>query len=76
MIDIQAAGEAYGKQEISDIGRITSEENPADGFKKASPWAALERLLETGRLNVPIQHWVVRTLLCGTNLLKTTGARG
>lgn len=32
MIDIEAAREAYGRQEISDVGWIRSEDNPADGL--------------------------------------------
>lgn len=55
MIDIQAAREAYGKQEISDVGWIRSEDNPADGLTKPAPCEALERLLDTGMGNVPVQ---------------------
>lgn len=62
MIDIQAAQEAYGKQEISDVGWIRSEDNPADRTKPA-PRAALERLMDTGRLDLSVQQWVVRTPL-------------
>lgn len=37
MIDIEAAREAYCKQEISDIGWIRYEDNPADGLTKPAP---------------------------------------
>lgn len=63
MIDIQAARESYGKQEISDIGWIRSEDNPADGLTKPTPCRALEHLLHTGSLDVNIQQWVLRTQL-------------
>lgn len=63
MIDIREAREAYGKQEISDVGWIRSEDNPADGLTKPAPCAALERLMDMGSLDTPVQQWVVRTPL-------------
>lgn len=63
MIDIEAARQAYGKQEISDIGWIRSEDNPADGLTKPAQGASLEKILDSGTIDVPVQQWVVRTPL-------------
>ena len=41
MIDIQAARNAYAKQEIGDVGWIRTEENQADGLTKSKPCSAL-----------------------------------
>lgn len=63
MIDIEAARKAHSKQEISDVGWIRSEDNPAHGLTKPTPCPALEKLLDTGRADRPVQQWVVRTPL-------------
>lgn len=63
MIDFEAARQSYGTQEISDVGWIRSEDNPADGLTKPAPCKALEQLLDTGFVDVPVHQWVVRTPL-------------
>lgn len=72
MIDIEAGREAYGKQEISDIGWIRTDDNPADGLTKSVLCPSLERLLDTGFLDVPVQQWVVRTPLKEKNQHSST----
>ena len=63
MIDVQAAREAYDKQEISDIGWIRSKENPAEELTKSAPCLALDRVMDTGTVNTQVHQWVVRTSL-------------
>ena len=63
MIDVEAAREAYGRQDISDVGWIRSQDNPADGLTKRGRCEPLERFLDTGYLNVPVQQWIIRSPL-------------
>lgn len=63
MIDMQAAREAYGKKEISDVEWIRSEENSADKLTKSVPCSALEHVMDTGKVSTQVQQWVVRTRL-------------
>ncbi len=45
-IELSILSEAYEKREITDIAWVTGQSNPADGFTKSTPNAALQRLLE------------------------------
>ena len=62
MIDVAAAREAYGKQELNDIGLISSENNPADAFTKGGLKAKqmLLQVLATGSLNHKVEQWIYR----------------
>jgi hypothetical protein len=62
MIDIAAARESYAKEELSDIGRIRGEHNPAETFTKDSPAAPkmLQTILTSGSLDHPIVQWIYR----------------
>lgn len=60
LIDIAAAREAYNRQDLSNVGLVTSEDNMADGLTKTKPCAALDRLLYTGVDCTPVQQWIVR----------------
>lgn len=71
MIDLEAARQSYGTQKISDVGWIRSEDNPADGLTKPAPCKALEKLLETGRVDDPVQQWIVSTPLRKDASLRT-----
>lgn len=48
MIYIMAEREAYNASEISDVGWIKSEDNPADSLSKEKRCSLHERLLDTG----------------------------
>ena len=61
MIDLQATREAYGNHEISDIGWVKSDDNPADALTKRHHCAALIKIMDTGRLDLEVLQWVVRT---------------
>lgn len=52
MIDLVTAREAYGIHEISSVGWIRSEDNPADHPTKPGPCTAIELPLDTGRIDV------------------------
>lgn len=60
MIDLLAARQAYSRMEISDIGLVHTHHNPADAFTKVGNCAALERLVEIGVIDHPVQQWVIR----------------
>ena len=60
MIDIQAAREAYDQSEISDVGWIVSEDNPADGLSKPKRCELLESILDSGRNELKAEKWIIR----------------
>ncbi len=60
MIDIQIVRDAYSREEISDVGFIRSDQNPADALTKLSPCRALEDYLTTGRLHIIVDQWIIR----------------
>ena len=60
MIDVAAAREAYKSFEISDIGHIRSQYKCADAFTKAKHCLALEKRIDTGRLDHPVEEWILR----------------
>ena len=53
MIDISAVREAYGKQEISDVGFVTTKNNPADAFTKITYCEALQSIIDPEGVNCP-----------------------
>ena len=59
MIDIKAAREEYDASEISDVGWVSSDDNPADGFTKEKRCALLEKLLDSERLDVVAKQWII-----------------
>ena len=60
MIDVSAARQAYQRMEISDVGHISSKYNAADGLTKTKPCPALIQLLSTGKMDHPINQWIIR----------------
>lgn len=60
MIDIRATREAYVREEINDVGWISSEDNIADAMTKLSPCKSLDNLMQTGQLHMQVQQWVIR----------------
>lgn len=60
MIDIAAARQAYNRHEISNVGLIASEHNPADPMTKTRGCPALETLLRSGVDHTPVVQWVIR----------------
>jgi hypothetical protein len=60
MIDLATVRDAYAAQELSDVGLLRHETNPADGLTRAARCPALEDVLDSGKLNFPVEQWVVR----------------
>lgn len=60
MIDIAAAREFYTREDISNVGLVSSEHNMADGLIKQKQNKALEDLLRTGKDTNPVQQWIIR----------------
>lgn len=61
MIDVQTIREAYEKMEISDVGWIRSEQNPADALTKVKDNEVLDRIIDEGILDHEVDQWVVRS---------------
>ena len=61
MIDIGAAREAYGLGEISNLGLIFSEDNIADGLTKLKVCLSLHNMLGSGKSQIKVQQWIIRT---------------
>ena len=69
MIGLNSAREFYEANEISDVGFVRTDQNPADAFTKAGHCAALDRILVNGRADMEVEQWVIR------NLKRNTGVR-
>lgn len=54
IIDIKAAQKAYNQDKISNIWIIGTEHNLADGLTKNRPNKSLERLFDTGVIDLNI----------------------
>jgi Reverse transcriptase (RNA-dependent DNA polymerase) len=61
MIDVSATRQAYERHETSDVGFIRTSNNPADALTKRGYNAALMDILTTGRLDLPVEQYVIRT---------------
>jgi hypothetical protein len=59
-IEIAATRQAYRLEDISDIGLIWSEDNPADAFTKRGQCNALRRLMTSGLTSIPVVQAVLR----------------
>jgi hypothetical protein len=60
MIDIMAIRESYERRELSEIRWIVGKGNPADAMTKSTANSALQELVSSNRLKVPVQGWVQR----------------
>ena len=55
LIDIAATREAYNLHEISNVGLVLLGENIADGLIKIASFASLNKVMETGFDQSPVQ---------------------
>lgn len=76
MIDLRALQEAYKREEISHVGLIGSEHNPADGLTKSKPNHALEDILLNAVDNTPIKQWIFRTTASSMKRRENVRSRG
>jgi len=60
MLDIAAAREGFRDRIISDIGFVRSSDNLADGLTKPMQQAALQRVLQSGKLAPRAEQWIIR----------------
>jgi hypothetical protein len=60
MIDILSVRQSYERREITEILWIAGEKNPADAMTKSKPCDALQRLIDTNKLDLEVQKWVER----------------
>lgn len=60
MVDVRPAKQAYENGDISDVGWIQSDYNLAEGLTKMVRCRVLEEFMDTGAVNTPIEHLVVR----------------
>lgn len=60
MIDIAVVKEAYSRQEISQVGHLFSNQNPADGLAKFRNCLDFNSILDRGSLELDVIQWVLR----------------
>lgn len=61
MIDILSLRQSYERREITEILWIAGGKNPADAMTKSKPCDALQRLIDTNKLDLQVEKWVERT---------------
>jgi hypothetical protein len=60
MIDIMAIRQSYERRELMEIRWISGQDNPADAMTKSNPNKALEKFVDTNRLQIRVEGWVKR----------------
>lgn len=60
MNDIRAVREAYARKEISDVGWFRSVYNPADSLTKLALCVLMDKMLDTGSLDIRLEQWFIR----------------
>jgi hypothetical protein len=61
MIDVMCLRQAYERREIAEVKWINGDSNPADAMTKAKACDALQRLIDTNRIDLKAIGWVERT---------------
>lgn len=59
-IDVTAARQSYKQFEITSIGLMRGDVNPADGLTKPDGNGALKTIVESGRDLTPVEQWIER----------------
>ncbi|KHJ30929.1 hypothetical protein EV44_g4216 [Erysiphe necator] len=60
MVDILCLRQSYERREITEILWIKGEKNLADAMTKAKACDALQKLIETNKLDIELEGWVER----------------
>lgn len=63
MLDTSTARVANEEREISDVGRIRSLGNIADGLTNLAKCRAVTELLDFAKLTTTVEQWVIRQSL-------------
>ena len=61
LIDLTVVRKAYASHEIEKLGFVRTIYNPADALTKVMRSDALEQILRTARLDLPVHQWVDRS---------------
>lgn len=61
MVEITAARESYNRYEISTVGLVAGDVNPADGLTKPGICKPLNELLETSIDSTVVSQWIYRS---------------
>ena len=61
MVDVRSMRESYERMEISDLGWIRSEHNPADALTKMKENSVLNAILDEGKILHPVEQWIIRS---------------
>ena len=64
LADIAATREPYENHVISNVALIRSDYNPADGLTKVQPNSALIHVMETNKLDHPIEQYIKSPQIC------------
>lgn len=56
MVDIRATREEFDRDEVSDVRRIWSSENFADGMSQLAPCRSITNMTRTGRFKSNVQQ--------------------
>ena len=60
MIDVYSIRNAFNARDITNVGHVKSENNPADPFTKLCSNKCLTGLIENNETNMPVEQWVFR----------------
>ena len=60
MVEIMAAREAYNRHEISNVGLVSGDSNPADGLTKPEICTQLDDILYMGKDYAKGTQWIYR----------------
>ena len=58
MIDIQSVRQAFDSNEISNVGLVATEHNPADAMTKSKNCPALNSILNNQSSTTIVKQWV------------------
>ncbi|KAI0992847.1 hypothetical protein K3495_g15337 [Podosphaera aphanis] len=64
MVDLLCLRQSYERREITEILWIKGENNPADAMTKAKACDALQKLIDTNKLDLTLDGWVERQESC------------
>jgi hypothetical protein len=65
MIDIMSIRQSYERREISEVVWIAGNKNPANAMTKTTHCNALQRLINTNKLDLQANAWVEREHIQG-----------
>ncbi|KAI0995534.1 hypothetical protein K3495_g12645, partial [Podosphaera aphanis] len=60
MIDIMALRQSYERRELAEVRWVNAEDNLADSMTKSNPNKALQNFVDTNRILVRVEGWVMR----------------